>query len=355
MKTYYLFILTFFLISCTQEKQYSGYIEADISKLTKDFDKVVIKKSVNDYGFGDTKFISDTINAKDGKFEYHYKVDEPHNTAFYLLKKNKRIGQLSFRISYLKTEVFLANPSFGNEDIKIFVDSIYTVQEFNEIKHYRVDFEGSEEAIIEQKSFYYNILNERTIKKHPSNYALLRNLIYKSDTYSLEELKHLSSLFSDDLKKSKTYSYLKTYIKNKENLDKNGFKNNFNWVDTTGKTYNFEQVRNGKEKILLVFWASWCHPCRAEIPELKKFYSKYNEKVALVSLSIDSKYENWEKAVEQEKMPWLNLSGLPTNKSGVGIAYNITGVPTMILVDKNGKILKRTLNDLNSIEQELLK
>ncbi|WP_157802144.1 TlpA disulfide reductase family protein [Flavobacterium sp. 1] len=351
--TTYLLVIVVLFNSCSK-KEDSGHIEADISKLTTDFDKVVVEKGRYDYDTGKQIYTNDTINTNNGQFDYRYKVNEPQHTAFYLLKKGKRVGKLSFKDEYSKTGTFWGNPLFGNEHIKFFVDSVYKTIEYDGVKNFKIEFDGSEEADIFIKLNHYKMLTAENIKKYSSSYALLNDLFDKRDSYTVEEIKKLSSLFSEDLKNSKTYSLIQTYVKNKLAIEVNGFKSNFNWVNINGKNYNFEQALNGKEKMLLVFWASWCGPCRQEIPELKKFYGQYNDKVSIVNLSIDNDYEWWKKAVDKEKMPWLNLSGLPKNKNGVGTQYNISSVPTMILIDKHGKILKQIVNnDLPAIENLL--
>lgn len=86
---------------------------------------------------------------------------------------------------------------------------------------------------------------------------------------------------------------------------------------------------------------------------LKKFNSAYGKDVSIVSLSIDDNYNNWKKAVENEKMPWLNLSGLPKNKSAVKREYNISAVPNLILLDQNGKVIINNINELDAIKKYL--
>lgn len=346
-----LVIFGFILNSCSNLE--SGHIKADISKLTIDFDKVVVEKMIYDYSKGNLTFVNDTICSKNGRFDYYYKVNEPLHMSFYLINKNKIVAQLSFLDNYSKTENFWFNPLFGNEQITFLVDKIYKTYVAKKIKVYRIEFKGSEEADMFIKLSHYKMLTNENINKNPSNYALLYQLFEKRDSYELDEIKKLSLLFSEELKKSKTFILLENYMKTKLDLQKNGYKNNFYWEDIYGKTHNFDQAINGKENLLLIFWASWCVPCRKEIPELKKFYKKYNNNLSLVSLSIDDNFKDWKKALIKEKMPWLNLSGLPKNKNSIKLEYNISVVPTMVLVNKEGKILKQVTNDLPNIEISL--
>ena len=59
---------------------------------------------------------------------------------------------------------------------------------------------------------------------------------------------------------------------------------------------------------LIEFWASWCNPCRVEIPHMRNTYNKYHPKgLNIVSISIDSDPKNWHQAMEEEKMPWGQL------------------------------------------------
>lgn len=189
------------------------------------------------------------------------------------------------------------------------------------------------------------IVSKENIKQNPSNYALFYRLFWNKEKCTVDQLREYSSLFSDDLKKSVSYSMLQDYINNKEKLEKIGFRESFNWVDIHNKNYTFDEVSNGRP-VLLVFWASWCGPCRKEIPELKKFNETYKDKVSMVSLSIDENYDKWKTAVDQENMPWLNLSGLPKSNNAIKQEYNILAVPTLILLDKNGKIIITVINDL---------
>lgn len=108
--------------------------------------------------------------------------------------------------------------------------------------------------------------------------------------------------------------------------------------------------------VMLEFWASWCGPCRGEIPHLRHVYQQYKDKgFEIVSISLDSEQKDWLKAVQEEKMAWTQLCDPLMFNGPVTQTYNITGVPTCILLDKEGRIFKTDMRGaaLDAVLQEL--
>ncbi|WP_299549210.1 TlpA disulfide reductase family protein [Seonamhaeicola sp.] len=101
----------------------------------------------------------------------------------------------------------------------------------------------------------------------------------------------------------------------------------------------------GKGKyVLLEFWASWCGPCRADIPHLKEVYELYHpEGFEIISISMDEAHDKWLEAVEEEQMSWLQVSDGKAFKGDLAEIYKIRGIPTCVLVDPNGKIVTRNM------------
>lgn len=99
-----------------------------------------------------------------------------------------------------------------------------------------------------------------------------------------------------------------------------------------------------KGKVLVLdFWASWCGPCRMEIPNMKKYYEEFKGKgVEFLSVSIDAKKDAWTKALGEEKMAWQQGWVTDAGKS-VMDTYQFGGIPYIILIDKEGKIYKKNL------------
>ena len=110
-----------------------------------------------------------------------------------------------------------------------------------------------------------------------------------------------------------------------------------------GESVRLVDVRADSKFVLVEFWASWCGPCRVEIPHMKQAYAEYRERgFEIVSFTIDNDREDWEVASEEEQLPWANL-GMGEDADAPR-AYNVTGVPKNYLVESaTGEILARDL------------
>lgn len=115
-------------------------------------------------------------------------------------------------------------------------------------------------------------------------------------------------------------------------------------ADADGKMHRISDLVGKGKWVLVDFWASWCGPCRAEMPNVLEAYNKYHAKgFEIVGVSFDQKKEAWVKAVEQLKMPWLQISDLKGWKCAAAPIYKVDGIPDNILIDPQGKIIDRAL------------
>ncbi|MDR2130742.1 MAG: AhpC/TSA family protein [Odoribacteraceae bacterium] len=102
-----------------------------------------------------------------------------------------------------------------------------------------------------------------------------------------------------------------------------------------------DHVGKGKY-VLLEFWASWCGPCRADIPHLKEVYALYHpEGFEVISISMDNKKDAWLKAVNDEQMPWLQLHYPQAFEGELHKIYRFNGIPACMLVGPDGTIVDR--------------
>lgn len=91
---------------------------------------------------------------------------------------------------------------------------------------------------------------------------------------------------------------------------------------------------------LIDFWGSWCGPCMADVPDLKKLRDSYPDQLRVLGIASD-KNDSWRKAIEQHNLNWAHILNDKGSNNYV-LRLNVTGFPTKILVDPNGTIVYRS-------------
>jgi peroxiredoxin len=112
----------------------------------------------------------------------------------------------------------------------------------------------------------------------------------------------------------------------------------FTLLALNGDTVSLADYR-GKKTLVVSYWASWCGPCKVELPELREFYKRYHKADAnfeILAISIDEQKADAEKYAAAEKLPFPVLFD-PQSKTAE--AYSVEGIPTLFVIDKDGKIV----------------
>ena len=108
------------------------------------------------------------------------------------------------------------------------------------------------------------------------------------------------------------------------------------------------QTKNYRGKILFIdFWASWCEPCRKQMPEIKNIYTQFKEqnfKILAVSLDSEKDKQKWLKAIIKEKSTWDNAIETGEFEGKVAKMYNIQSIPSNLLIDEKGIIIDQNIS-----------
>lgn len=196
--------------------------------------------------------------------------------------------------------------------------------------------EADQEKIDAEAAKYMNDF----LKKNASSIAGLYYLedMLVRDIVTMETVEAILPTIDKAYRMSPFYKSLQNRVEgSKYDVGKAMFQiNSSNTYD--GKAFD---SNSWKGKFYLIdFWGSWCGPCMADVPDLKKLRDTYPDQLRVLGIASD-KDESWRKAIEQHDLNWVQILNDKGNGNFVS-RLNVTGFPTKILVDPNGKIAYRS-------------
>ena len=116
----------------------------------------------------------------------------------------------------------------------------------------------------------------------------------------------------------------------------------FTLANYDGQEVKLYDLLGEHDMVLIDFWASWCGPCIADFPELKKLHAAYtDEDFEIVGVSIDSTMEAWKGGVDDHELPWINLGEIQGWFGPVSTLYGVNSIPRGFLVDSQGCIYQK--------------
>jgi len=120
-----------------------------------------------------------------------------------------------------------------------------------------------------------------------------------------------------------------------------------------GNDISLEDYRG--QVVLLDFWATWCPPCIEGLPEIKEVYEKYNDEgFEVIGISLDRSIEPLNDFIAEEELPWIHLYDSDQELS-LADKFGITSIPSLFLLDQNGKIVALDPRGEGVLEAEVAK
>ncbi len=123
--------------------------------------------------------------------------------------------------------------------------------------------------------------------------------------------------------------------------------------DVSGKIIKLSDLRG--QMVLIDFWASWCGPCRRENPNVVEAYNEYHKKnfkngkgFTIFGVSLDRDQARWEQAIQADGLVWpYHVSDLKHWRSEAAAIYQVSSIPSNVLIDGDGIIVARNLRGKN--------
>jgi len=127
----------------------------------------------------------------------------------------------------------------------------------------------------------------------------------------------------------------------------------FNFKDTTGNTIAMSSF---KAKYLVIdFWASWCKPCIANIPDIKQMAKEYEtDSIQFISISVDNDLKEWKASIRKHDFTGIQLSEPMGFNSLAAVYCKVLWVPTYVIADRNGQIIQYNAPQASEPELKLL-
>ncbi|RBL89530.1 TlpA disulfide reductase family protein [Chitinophaga flava] len=199
------------------------------------------------------------------------------------------------------------------------------------------------------------------IKQHPKNLVsvfMAQGLLYTANSqYTAKEIDELVNSLDGSLAASPAMKAMKEVAVAAKVVAKGTRFIDIPLIDAAGKPVKLAKYVKPGQYNMLEFWASWCGPCRGEIPHLRHLNEVVSNKdFNIISISIDEKNADWLKALKEEKMVWTQLCDTKGFNGPVSRQYKVSGVPFSVVLDKNGRVVSSNIRggELDMVLKDLL-
>ncbi len=382
-KIVFLALLALTIFSCSKVKKGEYLISGKAKGIANG--KMVVLKKQNEFGM----VVSvDSAKVKDGKFELKGKVKEPSMLAIFIQGIQQPIpfiletGEINVKIdkdSIWKSEIggTTSNESFQKFNVKLnsIQKKMMAFQNKNMKKFMEAQQKKDNATIDKLKKEYSTFEKEKEeyMNKYPEqnkdsyiSLLLVQNM-FNSPTFDLKKVKKIYADLDTTLKATKIGKDIETKLKTIETNQKaQAAPTVFAEVGKPAPEFSAKNPQGAEVSLkqslgkvtIIDFWASWCGPCRKEMPNVVALYNELHSKgLNIIGVSLDKDLTKWNEAIAKDKITWTQVSNLKEWAEPIAKQYKVEQIPTTFVLDASGKIVAKDLrgDELKAKVLELLK
>lgn len=301
----------------------------------------------------------DSAVVKNGKFELSGTASETPTFGIVYVKDNEAIakplfyeaGNISITLSTnpLQSKVY---GTFCNNKLQEMTDSTNRIAiRIEQIVQYVHDNNLTAEeqaAEVAKASEMEKDLNkyvaELADKNIDNEFGYFLVTYYPSDIFTPQGHLALLNKLPADKRNRPEVTKLEKQIKSIMKLEVGSSIETMSINDINGKEVDILKEAANHKMTILDFWASWCGPCRQEMPNLVNIYSSNKDKgLGIIGISLDNDADSWKQAVKDLGMKWTQVSDLKGWHSDAAVRFSISSIPKTYIIDSDGKIIAKGL------------
>ena len=324
--------------------------------------------------FSRSEPIKDTADLIGGKFEFKGKVVTPED---YAITFDGVEGRVSFFLdnSKIDIQVVATEPNKAvitggkTQDLIIALNAQKDEikKKFN-LDSLLADFykEGTSQerkdeiiAVYEEAQKEEKVVDSIFFANNPTSFYTLIQLLKKVEEYPVEEMDAKIAAFKTlpEFQGNRYLTEIEKAVETLKAVQPGMVAPDFTLNDPKGNPVSLSSVYTQHKITMIDFWAGWCGPCRRFNPTLVEIYKKYNKAgFGIIGVSLDNDEALWNKAIEEDKLTWIQVSDLQYWNSAPAKLYHVKFIPQNIFVDQEGKIIKRQVekDDIDKFIKEFL-
>lgn len=315
---------------------------------------------------GDTLYITndmmtgkpiDTVVVKDGKFETEGTTD---STAFCMIYSKSNGMMMPFFIEPGTIKLRLAKNggksevtgTAVNEKWQDMADSIYTLsKKMQELAAHTYNNEPDNDELKKQKAEmdkvnedFKGLVLRKAEENVKNEFGYFILTYYTQGIITPETHIRLIGEMPEKMRNRPAIQTLLRQLEQESATAEGSRMEDFTMNDIEGKPVSIMKEISRNKITVIDFWASWCGPCRNEMPHMVALYDKYSTKgLGIVGISLDNKQKDWETATKSLGVKWPQMSDLQGWNNAAARMFNIRSIPQVIIVDQQGTILKKGL------------